>query len=75
MLGIGPDDKRCGALLRRVGDLVLKMAGLIIAAELAQRCLVQLKQNLAQLLGFRIVPVVNLIRLAGSGESGDAAVR
>jgi hypothetical protein len=43
------------ALLRSVGDLVLKMAGLMIAAELAQRRLVSLsKQNLAELLGFRI---------------------
>ena len=33
---------------------MLKIAGLMIAAELAQRRLVQLKQNLAQLLGFRI---------------------
>jgi hypothetical protein len=33
---------------------VLKIAGLMIAAELSQRRLVQLKQNLAQLLGFRI---------------------
>ena len=40
------------ALLRSVGDLVLQVARLMIAAELAQRRLVQLKQNLAQLLGF-----------------------
>jgi hypothetical protein len=33
---------------------VLKIAGLMIAAELLQRRLAQLKQNLAQLLGFRI---------------------
>ena len=42
------------ALLRRVGDLVLQVASLMIAAELAQRRLVQLKQNLAQLLSFGI---------------------
>jgi hypothetical protein len=41
-------------LLRRVCNLLLKMAGLVIAAELAERRLVQLKQNLAQLPGFRI---------------------
>src|ERR1700674_4205332 len=41
-------------LLRSAGDLVPQMAGLVIAAELAQRCLVQLKQDLAQLLGFGI---------------------
>src|SRR5258708_30118677 len=42
------------ALLRSDGDLVLQVAGLLIAPELAQRRLIQLKQNLAQLLGFRI---------------------
>jgi hypothetical protein len=30
-------------LLRGFGDLVLQVAGLMITAELAQRCLVQLK--------------------------------
>src|ERR1700716_4072859 len=62
-----------GALLRRV----LKMAGLMIAAELAQRRLVQLKQNLAQLLGFGIsgcetLPV-NLTQRADEGVSVFAA--
>src|SRR5260370_40595959 len=42
------------ALLRSEGDLVLQVAGLVIAPELAQRRLIQLKQNLAQFLGFRI---------------------
>jgi hypothetical protein len=42
------------ALLRSAGDLVLQVAGLMIAAELAQRGLVQLKQNFAELLSFRI---------------------
>ena len=42
------------ALLRGFGDLVLQVAGHMITAELAQRCLVQLKQNLAELLGVRI---------------------
>jgi len=41
-------------LLRGLGDLVLQVAGLMIAAELAQRRLVQLKQNLAEFLGFGI---------------------
>ena len=45
---------RFAVLLRSVGDLVLQVAGLMIAAELAQRRLVQLKQNLAQLVGFGI---------------------
>src|ERR1700681_2300006 len=43
-----------GALLPRISDLVFKMPGLMIAAELAQRRFVQLKQNLAQLFGCRI---------------------
>src|SRR5260370_40000793 len=42
------------ALLRSDGDLVLQVAGLVIAPELAQRRLIQLKQHLAQFLGFRI---------------------
>jgi hypothetical protein len=41
-------------LLRSVGDLVLKMARLMIAAELAERRLVELKQNFAELFGFKI---------------------
>src|ERR1700674_4088571 len=59
------------ALLRGVGDLVLKMAGLMIATKLAQRRLVQLEQNLAQLLGFRITGCetrsVNLTQRADQG--------
>jgi hypothetical protein len=43
-----------GASLRSFGNLVLQVAGLMIAVELAQRCLVQLKQNLAQFLGLGI---------------------
>jgi hypothetical protein len=38
-------------LLRSVGDLVLQVAGLMIAAELAERRLVELKQNFAELFG------------------------
>ena len=45
---------RFAVLLRSVGDLVLQVAGLMIAAELAERRLVQLKQNFAELLGFGI---------------------
>jgi hypothetical protein len=40
--------------LRSVCDLVLQVAGLMIAAELTQRRFVELKQNLAQFLGFGI---------------------
>jgi hypothetical protein len=43
---------RFAVLLRSAGDLVLQVAGLMIAAELTQRGLVQLKQNVAELLGF-----------------------
>jgi hypothetical protein len=38
-------------LLRSVCDLVRQMAGLMIAAELAQWRFVELKENLAQFLG------------------------
>src|SRR5450631_4724698 len=43
-----------GLLLRGLGDLVFQMAGLVIAAELAQRRLVELEQDLAQFFGFGI---------------------
>ena len=36
-------------LFRRLGDLMTQVPGLMIAAELTQGCLVQLKQNLAEL--------------------------
>jgi hypothetical protein len=41
-------------LFRSVGNLVLQVVGLMIAAELAQRRLAQIEQNVAQLLGFGI---------------------
>ena len=50
--------KTCGtsfpqglSLFRCLDDLVLEMAGLVIAAELAERRLVQLNHDFAQLLG------------------------
>ena len=50
---------------------MLKMAGLMIAAELAQRGFVQLEQNLAQFRGFRIACSetlsVNLTQRANEG--------
>src|SRR3977135_925461 len=65
------------ALLRCVGDFVLQVTGLMIAAELAQRRFVQLKQNFAQLLGFRIAGCealsVNLAQRADEGVSVFAA--
>src|SRR5215471_17912533 len=49
------------------------MAGLMITAELAQRCFVQLKQNLAELLGVRIASretlAVHLAQCANEGVS------
>src|ERR1700730_17317015 len=61
------------SLLRSVRGLVFQVAGLMIAAELAQRGLVQLKQNLAQLLGFGIAGCetlsVNLAQRADQGVS------
>src|SRR5258708_17081557 len=41
----------CESLLQGIRDFVFKVAGRMIAAELAQRRLVQLLQNVAQLLG------------------------
>ena len=61
------------ALLRRVGDFVLQVAGLMIAAQLADRRFVQLKQNFTQLLGFRVTGCealsVNLAQRADEGVS------
>src|SRR6516162_2501157 len=59
------------ALLRRVRYFALQVAGLMIAAELAHRRFVQLKQNFTQLLGFRITGCeassVNLAQRADEG--------
>src|SRR6516162_6141406 len=61
------------ALLRRVRYFALQVAGLMIAAELAHRRFVQLKQNFTQLLGFRITGCealsVNLAQRADEGVS------
>jgi hypothetical protein len=60
-------------LLRKPRDFVCEVAGLIVAAKLAQRCFVKLKQNLAQLLGCRIAGgealPVNLTQRANEGIS------
>lgn len=64
-----------GASLRGLGDLVTQVAGFIIAAELAQRCLVQLKTNLAQLLGLRIPGCETLsVNLAQRADQGIAVL-
>jgi len=66
-----------GALLRSLGDLVFQMAGLVIAAELAQRRFVQIRENRAQLLGVGIAgcetPSVNLAQGADGRTSVFAA--
>ena len=54
---------------------MLQVAGLMIAAELAQRRLVQLKQNLAQLLGFEIAGCETLpIHLSQRADEGVAVL-
>jgi len=59
------------ALLRSVRDLVFQVAGLMIAAKLAQRRLVQLKQNLAQLLAFGIAGCKTLsVKLTQCADEG-----
>ena len=66
---------RFAVLLRSVGDLVLQVAGLMNAAELAQRRLVQLKQNLAELLGFEIAGCETLsIHLSQRADEGVAVL-
>src|SRR4051794_41661533 len=42
------------ALFQGVGDLVFDVAGLVIAAELAERGFVEVRHDLAQFLGGRI---------------------
>src|SRR6185503_8339641 len=37
-----------------VRDLVIEMTGLVVATKLTQRCLIQVSQNIAQLLGWGI---------------------
>jgi hypothetical protein len=41
-------------LFRSLCDLVIQVTSFMIAAELAQRCFVQLKKNLTQLFGFGV---------------------
>src|SRR3984893_13092533 len=53
-LKAGPLPFSSAELLRSAGDLVFQMAGLMIAAKMAQRRLVPLEKNVAQLIAFRI---------------------
>jgi hypothetical protein len=58
-------------------DLAIQVAGLMIPAKLAQRCLVQLQQDLAQLLSFGITRSetlpVNISQRTDDGVSVFAA--
>jgi hypothetical protein len=69
-LPAGVFDQSCG-LFRSVGYLVVEMAGLMIAAQLAQGSVVELKQNVTQLVRFRIprseTLSVNLAQRANEG--------
>jgi hypothetical protein len=62
-------------LFRSVGDLVLQMAGLMIAAELTQRRIIELKENVTQLLGWRITGGKTLsVNLAQRADQGVAVL-
>ena len=61
------ESARPASLLRSFDDLVIQVAGFMIAAELAQRRLVELKQDFAQLLGLGIA--------GGEARSVDLAQR
>ena len=59
----------------RLGRSYDQVAGFMIAAELAQRCLVQLKENLAQFLGLRIPSCETLsVNLAQCADQGIAVL-
>src|SRR5205823_4396343 len=45
---------RSAVLLGRLNELAMQVAGLMIPPKLAQRCLVQLRQDLAQHIGFGV---------------------
>src|ERR1700760_434748 len=63
------------ASLRSLGNLVHEVAGFIITAELAQRRLVQLNKNVAQLLGRGITGGKTLsVNLAQRADQGVAVL-
>jgi hypothetical protein len=67
------DERQVAALLRSVGDLVLQVAGFMIAAQLAQRRLVQLQQNLTEFFVCRITGGETLsVNLAQGADQGVA---
>src|SRR5207248_2538297 len=58
-----------------VRDLVIEMTGLVIAAKLAQRRLVQVKHNLAQSVGWGITGGKTLpVNLAQGADQGGAVL-
>src|SRR6187401_654076 len=60
-------------LVQGVRDLVLEMTGLVVAAKLTQRRLVQIKQNIAQLIGWGIPGGKTLpVNLAQRADGGGA---
>src|SRR5436309_1986593 len=60
---------------RGVGDLVIQMTGLVVATKLAQRCLVQVKQNVTQLVGRGITGGKTLpVNLAQCADEGVAVL-
>src|SRR3954469_23359557 len=61
--------------MQGVRDLVIEMTGLVVAAKLTQRCLVQVSQNIAQLVGWRITGGETLpVNLAQCTDRGGAVL-
>src|SRR6185312_5280377 len=62
-------------LVQGVRDLVVEMTGLVVAAKLAQRRLVQIRQSLAQLVGRGITGGKTLpVNLAQRADRGGAVL-
>ena len=61
--------------MQGVRDLVIEMTGLVVAAKLAQRCLVQVKHDIAQLVGWGITGGKTLpVNLAQRANRGGAVL-
>src|SRR4029079_282328 len=74
-LALRAEPSPCGYLLQGIRDLVLKVAGRMIPAELAQRRFVQLLQDVAQLLGCGIAGGKALsVNLAQRTDQGVAVL-
>src|SRR5438874_11454390 len=64
-----------GVRVQGVRDLVIEMTGLVVAAKLTQRCLVQVKHNLAQFVGWGITGSKTLsVNLAQGADQGGAVL-